>query len=46
MGDQVFNLLQDEGVPIPEGASRVTLDPARIGVFVDDWRVEPLERAA
>ena len=46
VGDQVFNLLQDEGVPIPEGASRVTLDPARIGVFVDDWRVEPLERAA
>ena len=46
VGDQPFNVVQGEGAPIPEGANRVTLDPARIGVFVDDWRVEPQERAA
>ena len=46
VGDQPFNVVQGEGAPIPADADRVTLDPARIGVFVDDWRVEPLERAA
>ncbi|AXC48340.1 ABC transporter ATP-binding protein [Paracoccus suum] len=37
-----FNVTVPEGVAIPAGADRVTFDPARIGVFVDDWRVEPL----
>ncbi|SDL52999.1 ABC transporter ATP-binding protein [Paracoccus chinensis] len=41
-----FNLVLPEDEPIPAGFDRVALDPARIGVFVDDWRIEPLERAA
>ena len=28
------------------GADRVVLDPARIGVFVDDWRIAPLTQAS
>ena len=35
-----------EDQPIPATFDRVALDPARIGVFVDDWRLSPLERAA
>ena len=27
-------------------ADRVVLDPARIGVFVDDWRIAPLTQAS
>ena len=41
-----FNLVVPEDQPIPAAFDRVALDPARIGVFVDDWRIEPLERAA
>ena len=41
-----FNLVVPEDEPIPAGFDRVALDPARIGVFADDWRVAPLERAA
>jgi len=41
-----FNIVVPEGQPIPAAPDRVILDPARIGVFVDDWRVAPLERAA
>ena len=41
-----FNLVVPEDQPIPATFDRVALDPARIGVFVDDWRIEPLERAA
>ena len=41
-----FNRVGPEDQPIPAAFDRVALDPARIGVFVDDWRIEPLERAA
>ncbi|MTE01429.1 ATP-binding cassette domain-containing protein [Paracoccus sp. YIM 132242] len=41
-----FNVVVPEGEPIPAGFDRIALDPARIGVFVDDWRIEPRERAA
>ncbi|MFC3166496.1 ABC transporter ATP-binding protein [Paracoccus fontiphilus] len=41
-----FNMVVPEDEPIPAGFDRVALDPARIGVFVDDWRIEPAERAA
>ena len=41
-----FNVVVPEDQPIPAAFDRVALDPARIGVFVDDWRIEPLERAA
>ncbi|MRX50300.1 ATP-binding cassette domain-containing protein [Paracoccus sp. S-4012] len=41
-----FNLAVSEDQPIPASFDRVALDPARIGVFVDDWRLAPLERAA
>lgn len=41
-----FNMVVREDEPIPATFDRVALDPARIGVFVDDWRIEPLERAA
>ena len=41
-----FNLVVPEDQPIPAAFDRVSLDPARIGVFVDDWSIEPLERAA
>ena len=43
---QPFNVTVPEGEPIPATPDRVILDPARIGVFVNDWRVEPQERAA
>ena len=41
-----FNIVVPEDRPVPAGFDRVVLDPARIGVFVDDWRVDPMERAA
>ena len=41
-----FNVVVPEDQPIPAAFDRVSLDPARIGVFADDWRVAPLERAA
>ncbi|MBV0891419.1 ABC transporter ATP-binding protein [Paracoccus sp. Z118] len=41
-----FNVTVPEDEPIPASFDRVALDPARIGVFVDDWRLAPLERAA
>lgn len=46
VGAAAFNLTVPEGEPIPAGADRVVLDPARIGVFVDDWRIAPLTQAS
>lgn len=43
---QPFNVTVPEGEAIAAMPDRVTLDPARIGVFVDGWRVEPQARAA
>ena len=43
---QPFNVTVPEGETIPAAPDRVILDPARVGVFVDDWRVEPQGRAA
>ena len=41
-----FNVTIPEGAAIPALPDRVLPDPARTGVFVNDWRVEPQERAA
>ena len=38
-----FNvILPEDAPPPPATGARVVPDPARIGVFVDDWRVAPL----
>jgi glycerol transport system ATP-binding protein len=39
------NAVVPEGVPLPAELDRVTLAPAQIGVFVDDWRVAPQSSA-
>jgi glycerol transport system ATP-binding protein len=31
-----------EHTPLPADANRAVFEPAQIGVFVDDWRVEPV----
>ena len=41
-----FNILVPEDRLIPARPDRVILDPARIGVFVDDWRIDPVAKAA
>ena len=41
-----FNVTVPEGTPIPVAADRVILDPDRLGVFVDDWRVAPVGSGA
>ncbi len=35
------NLIAGEGDAVPEGAERILLDPSKISVYVDDWRVPP-----
>jgi glycerol transport system ATP-binding protein len=35
-----------ESAPVPAGANRLTFDPDRINVYVDDWRVTPLHSVA
>jgi len=35
------NAVLSEGMPIPADLNRVVFAPEQIGVFVDDWRVEP-----
>ncbi|MBU2957770.1 ABC transporter ATP-binding protein [Paracoccus sp. 1_MG-2023] len=34
-----LNIIAPEDQPVAEGANRVVVDPARIGIYADDWRV-------
>ncbi len=36
---QPFNVIAEEGEPIPTGAPRVVFAPSKINVYADDWRV-------
>jgi glycerol transport system ATP-binding protein len=36
-----FNMIADEGAEISNTLTRVTFDPAKIGVYADNWRVHP-----
>ncbi|SMX42010.1 ABC transporter ATP-binding protein [Maliponia aquimaris] len=38
-----INVVLPEGMPVPADASRVVFAPEQVGVFVDDWRLEPVE---
>ncbi|WP_209425652.1 ABC transporter ATP-binding protein [Pararhodobacter sp. SW119] len=38
---QPINAILPEETPIPADAHRLKFDPARVGVYVDDWRVTP-----
>ena len=39
-----INAVLPERAPIPADANQVVFAPEQIGVFVDDWRVDPLAR--
>jgi glycerol transport system ATP-binding protein len=41
-GTQI-NIVLPEGMPLPADASKVVFAPEQIGVFEDDWRVEPVQ---
>jgi glycerol transport system ATP-binding protein len=36
-----FNMIADEGTEISDTQTRVVFDPAKIGVYANDWRVHP-----
>jgi glycerol transport system ATP-binding protein len=44
-GTQI-NLIAAEGMPIPTDASRVAFEADKINVYADDWRVDPMGKAA
>jgi glycerol transport system ATP-binding protein len=41
-----LNAVLAEGMAVPAGDARVAFAPEQIGVYVDDWRVEPQQRMA
>lgn len=41
MGETSVDVVLPEGAPLPADAHQIALDPAAVGVFVNDWRVEP-----
>ena len=43
---QPINAILPEGMPVPADANRLVLDPARVHVYADDWRVKPLHSIA
>ncbi|MGR3378935.1 ABC transporter ATP-binding protein [Salipiger abyssi] len=40
------NAVLPEGLPLPGGEARVRFAPGQVGVYVDDWRVEPRAAAS
>jgi glycerol transport system ATP-binding protein len=46
VGGSEYSAIAGEGDSIPEGAQRITFDPAGINVYADDWRVSPSGEAA